>query len=84
MPKTTFFCEECRKEYQKYASQKPRFCSLVCKGAWMKREVAPKHKAPWLTALNQTPGRNAAIAKAFAKQHGDDLRGTGAGKSYTK
>ena len=74
--KVTFICEECKKEVTAYrhGSAKPRFCGNACKLAWMKREIFPKHKAPWLRELNLKPGRNAEISRRSADKRSATCR----------
>ncbi len=82
-PIKTFTCKQCKKKFQRRYYKHlptPHFCSNKCKYI----SVKENHKAPWLTKLNQEPGRNARISKATMKQRVDMLRDRGEGKTYRK
>lgn len=81
--KREYVCDECGKKFYRYESMvkgKRVYCSRTCSGIG----VGKRHTAPWLAALNNTPGRNAEISRRTAVQRGNTLRGKGKGKSYRK
>lgn len=71
-------CEQCGEtfiRYKKSGFDKARFCSRICVTEWKKIYVFPFHKAPWLTKLNQEPGRNAKISRDSVEKRTAKLRG---------
>ena len=70
--------------------QPPKFCSRSCNCRYQSaqrklgKNVYLGSPRPHLTTLNQTPGRNAAIALATKEQRADMQRGRGEGKTYRK
>ena len=86
-------CEECRKKFliRRSLSYDIRFCSRLCSlrntcKSPSVRNARKNHKAPWLTALNMQPGRNAKISRLSAQKRGDSQRGKNQthGESYVK
>ena len=83
MPLTDHTCVVCDAPFSRYTyptRPTPKVCGRDCQYVL----AARTHKAPWLTEINNTPGRNAVISKATAERRGNTLRGRGEGKSYTK
>lgn len=69
----------------------PKFCSPACNLRYQviqrKLGLQAEHQGsprPHLTALNRSPGRNAAISLATKDQRADAQRGRGEGKTYRK
>ena len=67
----TLICHTCGREYKRTPSQIRRgssCCSRKCLATYLASTQKGKHKAPWRTRLNQTPGRNARIARQTARK----------------
>ena len=86
MSKAQLTCERCGKAYERYTSQAAtsRFCSRDCLQRWLDANVRTKHKAPWLTKLNQEPGRNAYISRSTAAKRSRIARAKKEPRKYKK
>lgn len=81
-----YVCVVCGAAFTRYAPpsdvRPKKLCSRTCQGRFM----ATNHKAPWLKALNDTPGRN----KRIAQENRTNIRaaqpqlGKSNGKTYAK
>lgn len=82
MPKTTQTCAVCGQSFTRYTQ--PARPAIVCGRECQYKRLAENHRAPWLTELNTTPGRNRKVSQDSASKRRAALVDRGEGKSYRK
>jgi hypothetical protein len=77
-----FHVPKCRESTAKYCGTECKIKALSIKN--IGNEYSKGRKAPWLTEINNMPGRNAEVSRKTAQKRADKLRGTGSKDNYVK